>query len=145
MHPVSYNISKTHLINLTHTSAKKKTFTNIPSSVLSKETYFNQPGKSFIVRFQLAAFSSNQVYASMTHIDFSCAFYYFPFKQIIGVDVLMQQLTICCKKKPSIMVGIYMAMNLYTQLLCMVEYKKVCDICIEIGEISKRKINMSLK
>lgn len=42
------------------------------------------------------------------------------------------------------MVGIYMSMDLYTQLLCMVEYKKVCDIRIEIGEISKRKINMRL-
>lgn len=143
MQPIYYNISKTDLINLNHTS-DKKTFTNIPSSVLSNETFFNLPGKSFIVIFQLAAFSSNQVYASMTHIDFSCAFDYFPFKQIIGVDVLMQQLTICCEKKPSIMVGIYMSMDLYTQLLCMVEYKKVCDIRIEIGEISKRKINMRL-
>lgn len=35
------------------------------------------------------------------------------------------------------MVG--MAMDLYTQLLCMAEYKKVCNIGIEMGEISKTK------
>lgn len=37
------------------------------------------------------------------------------------------------------MVGIHMAMDLYTQLLCMAEYKKVCNIGIEMREISKRK------